>query len=108
MAMKTIEMRAAAAVTVRPVRSSPVATRRCWPPPCGQNGPNFLDPGEQEDLVVHGQTEGDAEHEDGHAGVQYLVALMTQQTGQMPGDRHHRPERRADSENMFSMRASTG
>ena len=57
---------AAAAVTMRPVRSRPIATDAVLSP-----GPVvlLLDAREQEDLVVHRQPERDAEHQDRRGGV---------------------------------------
>ena len=52
---------AAAAVTIRPVRSRPIATDGLV---VAGAVVLLLDPGEEEHLVVHRQAEGDAEHQD--------------------------------------------
>ncbi len=56
---KTQTMMAAAAVMTRPVEAIPSATAA---PVIPGAAPFLLDAGEQEDLVVHGQPEGDGEH----------------------------------------------
>ena len=59
--MNTTAISSAAAVTMRPVRSRPRATAALVSAP---SVVLLLDAGEEEDLVVHRQAEGDAEHQD--------------------------------------------
>ena len=94
---------AAAAVTMRPVRSRPVRDRLHV---VARAVVLLLDAGEQEDLVVHRQPERDAEHQDRRRRVERARGREVEDARPVAllEDPHHRAERRGEREQVEHQR----
>ena len=93
----------AAAVTIRPVRSSPIATAS---ESRGAAVARLLDPREQEDAVVGGEAEGDREQQDRHRLLERALARVVEQAleAAVLEDQHEDPEDGAQVEEVHQQR----
>ena len=105
-AAKEIDMTSAAAVMTRPVRATPSATLSSMSARgASACQPVLADPGDQEHLVVHRQSERDAEQQDGHGGDQ-RAGRCGSERAQMAvlKDPHQRAERGGQRKNIEDKR----
>ena len=98
-----IENRSAAAVTIRPVRSSPIATDS---ESLGAAVARLLDPREQEDGVVGREAEGDGEEQDRHRLLERSLARVVEQAleAAVLEDEHQDAEHGAQVEHVHDQR----